>query len=135
MTKCETSKAKVYYRVSAIISAIILSAAALHGRHSHAEGFTLDQQTAILFSVMAQYVGVNNRCPRFEMIQGEVDQELTDVGVIDLNSDEFRVAASAAFDLIISKYKDDPSEACSEAWKAFGPGGTYKRQMLREKTN
>src|SRR5216684_2869932 len=103
MTKCETSNVKVYYRVGVIMSAIIFIAVVLlNDRHAHAEGFTLDQQTAILFSVMAQYVGVNSRCPRFEMIQGEVHQELTDVGVIDLNSDEFNVAASAAFDLIIS---------------------------------
>ncbi len=48
----------------------------------------------------------------------------------DLSWDDFEVARTIAIMNAIVQYDKDPSGFCSDARLTFGPGGTYRRQML-----
>jgi hypothetical protein len=71
----------------------------------------------------------HNRCPRFQVIDKAVSDELAAAGVTSEMLSNFTDQPQ----LLLDQYNEDPSEFCAKAWRRLGPNGTYKRQMLEAK--
>jgi hypothetical protein len=111
---------------------VMLAALALLVTSGAASAFTKEQQAATNVVCLAYFAGnqKNNRCPRFQLIDGAAGKELRDGGVITNEIFEQTLHQSPSF---VADYEENPSRFCSAAWALLGPNGTYRRQMLEAK--
>lgn len=82
---------------------------------------------------MAQYLGSEDNCPRFKIIENAMYQELGDVGIKedkDFKSEEFNSERVTALMAVIASFESNPTSMCASAWMQFGPNGSYRRQLL-----
>jgi hypothetical protein len=84
---------------------------------------------AVMNTMWANFAGSHNRCPRFQVIDKAVSDELAAAGVTSEMLSNFTDQPQ----LLLDQYNEDPSEFCAKAWRRLGPNGTYKRQMLEAK--
>jgi hypothetical protein len=84
---------------------------------------------AVTNTMWANFAGSHNRCPRFQVIDKAVSDELAAAGVTSEMLSNFTDQPQ----LLLDQYNEDPSEFCAKAWRRLGPNGTYKRQMLEAK--
>ena len=95
-----------------------------------ATGALLMMTSGVAFGEMwANFAGSHNRCPRFQVIDKAVSDELAAAGVTSEMLSNFTDQPQ----LLLDQYNEDPSEFCAKAWRRLGPNGTYKRQMLEAK--
>jgi hypothetical protein len=101
--------------------------------------FTKEQDYAIKTTMLANFAGSpkRNRCPQFRVIDEATNAELAAAGVtLEMlrTLRDIGGADTGPFTArFIDEYNKDPSNFCHEAWRALGPNGTYKRQMLEAK--
>jgi hypothetical protein len=74
-------------------------------------------------------------CPGFDMVDQAMENESRAIGISrdDVRSAEYSTVAEASFNAAKEKYASNPSMYCDEAWRIFGPSGTYPRRLLKLK--
>jgi hypothetical protein len=118
------TKTRRYFTVSLALFAM--------GSTAHA-ALTHEQKIAIVYTIYAEIAGTSDRCPTMQLIKEAQHDELESLGVSVADRDEVNYTSQFSFVAVFAEYKENPSKFCRSAWSMFGPGGTYRRQMLKEK--
>jgi hypothetical protein len=115
------------------LRSIIVAAIAIILSPCAATAYSSAQQTSIYAVILAQFAGAN--CPLSVVVGKETYAELAEAGLkpeASLNQ-EFKNASLIALADVTRKFERGQDALCAYAWKQFGPGGDYKRQMLEAK--
>ena len=94
-----------------------------------ANTLTDDQLEVARMVEYARIAGSGYRCPRFHVIQDAASQELLAASMKPAARDTPECEGVLTLMLANADHLNR-SEFCLEAWKMFGPDGSYRRQML-----
>jgi hypothetical protein len=77
----------------------------------------------------ARVAGSGSRCPRFHFMEDAASKELL-AARLTLAARDAPEYENVIFPILGGAEHLNRSEFCLEAWRAFGPDGSYRRQML-----
>ncbi len=119
-----------------MVSKSIITVLALIATASVPSAVGRERHDVIVAVSIAQFAGLDDRCPRYKLIESALQAELQSVGLakgFELASaddhEERRIAITDA----VRAYENSPARFCLDAWAKIGPHGTFKRQMLETK--
>jgi hypothetical protein len=100
-------------------------------KHQLLEANTLtdDQLEVARMVEYARVAGSGSRCPRFHFMEDAASKELL-AARLTLAARDAPEYENVIFPILGGAEHLNRSEFCLEAWRAFGPDGSYRRQML-----